>query len=204
VVAAASLVFENAEADRRFLLTDVPWWTYVALRDVLDARIRMTYLEGTLELMRPSELHEEEGKLIARLLEAWADEFNVDLRGFKSATFRKEAGKRGTEPDECYTLGPGPKDAPPQLAIEVILSNPLVDKLEVYAGLEVAEVWLWRTATRTFVVHRLAAARYTVVDRSQLLPALDLVLLAPFVRPGESHTALVNAFRASLRTQPAP
>ena len=198
------MVFENAEAERRFLLTDVPWWTYVALRDVLDAsRIRMTYLEGTLELMSPSELHEEEGKLIARLLEAWADEFDIDLRGFKSTTFRKEAGKRGAEPDECYTLGPKPKDAPPHLAIEVILSNPLVDKLEVYAGLGVAEVWMWRAGTRAFVVHRLAEARYTVVNRSQLLPALDLVLLASFVRPGESHTALVKAFRQALRTKPA-
>ncbi len=167
MVAATNMVFENAEAERRFLLNDVPWWTYVALRDVLDAsRIRMTYLEGTLELMSPSERHEEEGKLIARLLEAWADEVDVDLRGFKSATFRKEAGQRGVEPDECYTLGPKPKDAPPHLAIEVILSNPLVDKLEVYAGLGVAEVWMWRAAAGAFVVHRLAGARYTVTDRS--------------------------------------
>jgi Uma2 family endonuclease len=204
VVAATNLVFDNAEAERRFLLTDVPWWTYVALRDVLESsRIRMTYLEGILELMSPSELHEEEGKLIARLLEAWADEVDADLRGFKSATFRKEAGQRGAEPDECYTLGPKPKDALPHLAIEVIISNPLVDKLEVYAGLGVAEVWMWRAGALAFVVHRLADSRYTVVDRSQLLPTLDLTLLASFVRPGESHTALVKAFRVALRTKPA-
>ena len=127
----------------------------------------------------------------------------MDLRSFGSATFRREAGRRGAEPDKCYTLGPKPKDAPPQLAIEVMISNPLVDKLEVYAGLGVAEVWLWRSAVRGFVVHRLAGASYTVGERSELLPALDLALLASFVRPGESHTALVKAFRAAVRTQRA-
>lgn len=59
-------------AERRFLLEGVPWPAYVALRDGLeDAGVRMTYLEGRLELISPSEKHEEEKKLIARLLETW-------------------------------------------------------------------------------------------------------------------------------------
>jgi Uma2 family endonuclease len=198
------MAVEPLEAERRFLLTDVPWGTYVALRDSLEgSSVRMTFLEGDLELMRPSELHEEDSNLIARHLEAWADEVDVDLRSFGSATFRREAGRRGAEPDKCYTLGPKPKDAPPQLAIEVIISNPLIDKLEVYAGLGVAEVWLWRSSARAFVVHRLAGASYVVSARSELLPALDLAQLASFVRPGESHTALVKAFRAAVRAQRA-
>jgi Uma2 family endonuclease len=70
-------------AERRFVLHDVPWWTYVALRDALDhPGVRMTYLKGTLELMSPWALHEESKKIIARLIDAWAEEKNVDLRGF--------------------------------------------------------------------------------------------------------------------------
>jgi Uma2 family endonuclease len=202
MVAAASMLFESLDAERRFLLTGVPWSAYVALRDALEgASVRMTFLEGSLELMSPSELHEEDSNLIARLLEAWADEVDVDLRSFGSATFRREAGRRGAEPDKCYTVGPKAKDVPPQLAIEVIISNPLVDKLEVYAGLGVAEVWLWRSSARAFAVHRLTGDRYTMVERSELLPALDLALLSSFVRPGESHTALVKAFRAAVRAR---
>jgi len=202
VVAATNLVVEQADAENRFLLSDVPWWTYVALRDALEgSRVRMTYLQGKLELMSPSKLHEEEGKLIARMLEAWAEEVDADLRGFKSTTFRKEAGLRGAEPDECYTLGPLPDDGAPQLAIEVIVSSPLIDKLEVYAGLGVAEVWTWHTAVRGFVIHRLVGARYEMIGRSEFLPSLDLRLLATFVRPGESQTALVKAFRAALRAK---
>src|SRR5215213_6368638 len=93
---------QSPDAERRFLLSAVPWSTYVTLRDALaESRTRMTYLAGDLELMSPSLLHEEESKLIARLLEAWAEEHDVDLRGFKSATFRSEANARGAEPDEC-------------------------------------------------------------------------------------------------------
>src|SRR5438105_11349888 len=53
---------ENRDhGERRFVLYDVPWWTYVALRDAMDERhpgLKMTYLEGALELMSPSDLHE--------------------------------------------------------------------------------------------------------------------------------------------------
>jgi Uma2 family endonuclease len=188
------------EPESRFLLEDVPWWTYVALRDALeDSAVRMTYLEGKLELMSPSQDHEEDKSLIGRLLEAWAEEMDVDLRAFGSTTYRREARRRGLEADECYSLGPKAKDAMPHIAIEVIVSSPLIDKLEVYAGLGVQEVWVWRHATRRLVVHRLSGGSYTQHDRSELLPDLDLALLASFVRPGESHTALVKQYRSSLR-----
>jgi Uma2 family endonuclease len=188
------------DAERRFLLSDVPWTTYVSLRDALDAaRVHMTYLAGSLELMSPSLLHEEESKLIARLLEAWAEEHDVDLRGFKSATFRSEARGRGAEPDECYTIGPMGNDALPQIAIEVVVASPLLDKLDVYAGLGVPEVWIWHSPSRKFAVHRLNGNRYQSAGASNLLPRLDLPLLASFVRAGENHTALVKSYRAALR-----
>lgn len=191
---------DTSDAERRFLLSDVPWTTYVNLRDALDsARVQMTYLAGSLELMSPSERHEEESKLLARLLEAWAEEYDVDLRGFKSTTFRSEAEARGAEPDECYSIGPKPEDAPPQIAIEVIVSSPLLDKLAVYAGLGVPEVWVWHSTSQNLAVHRLVGGRYEAVPTSPTLPGLDLALLASFVRRGENHTALVKAYRAALR-----
>lgn len=191
---------QPADAERRFLLSDVPWQTYVFLRDALDtARVHMTYLAGSLELMSPSKLHEEEAKLIARLLEAWAEEKDLDLRGFKSTTFRSEAKARGAEPDECYTIGPMAEDAPPQIAIEVVVASPLLDKLAVYAGLGVPEVWVWHSTSRNFAVQVLAGDRYQAVPSSRVLPALDLALLASFVRSGENQTALVKSYRAALR-----
>jgi Uma2 family endonuclease len=185
--------------ERRFILEDVPWWAYVALRDALeDTGTRMTYLEGRLELMSPSQTHEEEKTLIARLIEAYAEVMDLDLRGFGSTTFRREAAKRGLEADECYVVGPMVKGDTPQIALEVVVESPLLDKLDVYAGLGIREVWVWDSSLRAFAVHRLAGHRYERHDRSAILSDLDLALLASFVRPGENQTALVKAYRAGL------
>ncbi len=187
-------------AESRFVLHGVPWATYTTLRDSLDdTNVRMTYLRGTLEFMSSSQLHEESTKLIARLLETWADELDVDLRGFRSTTFRHEAKERGLEPDECYSLGPKEEDAAPHLAIEVVVGSPLVDKLDVYAGLGVREVWVWHPTIHRLDVHVLSGVAYESRTRSTLLPRLDLELVSTFVRPGESHTALAKAYRAALR-----
>jgi len=200
-VISNAAVSQGAEAERRFVLYDVPWWTYVALRDAMDehGRVKMTYLEGALELMSPSMLHEDAKTIIARLIEVWAMERNVDLRGFGGATFRREAKQRGLEPDECYKLGKLEEDGVPDIAIEVIVTSPLLDKLAVYAGLGVAEVWVWGPESGKLVVHRLAGGKYSEAARSEILGDLDLAELSQFVRPGESQTGLAKAYQATLR-----
>jgi Uma2 family endonuclease len=161
----------------------------------------MTYFKGTLELMSPSTLHEDAKKIIARLLETWAMERDLDLRGFGGATFRREAKERGLEPDECYKLGKLDEDGVPDIAIEVIVSSGLVDKMAVYAGLGVAEVWEWRPNSRLLVVHRLTDGGYDRRDRSEILPELDLALLSSFVQPGENQTRLAKSYQAALRVR---
>jgi Uma2 family endonuclease len=183
--------------DQRFVLHGVPWGTYVSLRDTLDesgSGVRMTYLEGTLELMSPSRNHEDYKTIIARLLEAYAEENDLDLRGFGGMTFRKKAKKRGLEPDECYSLGKMGKT--PDIAVEVVVSSGLIDKLLVYQGLAVPEVWLWEDGKLT--VHRLTKQGYEVRARSEVLPGLDLDHLAGFVALDVNQTQQVKAYRRSL------
>jgi Uma2 family endonuclease len=203
VAAHADAGSEARDGERRFVLHGVPWWTYVTLRDALDDRsgLKMTYLRGTLELMSPSTLHEDAKKIIARLVEVWAMERDVDLRGFGGATFRREAKERGLEPDECYKLGKLEDDGVPDIAIEVIVTNPLVDKMAVYAGLGVPEVWEWRPTTSSIIVHRLVGETYQQRDRSEVLPDLDVAQLSQFVRPGENQTRLAKDYQAALRAR---
>jgi hypothetical protein len=59
-------------------------------------------------------------------------------------------------------------------------------------------VWIWRAAATRIEVNRLVEGRYELRERSELLPAIDLAILARFVRPGESHTALVKGYRAAI------
>jgi Uma2 family endonuclease len=199
MVAAASAPARRAmNPEQRMVIYGVPWSTYVVLRDSLDEQrsgVRLTYLEGTLELMAPSDDHELSKTLIARLVEAYGEEMDLDLDGYGSTTFRKEAVERGLEPDECYTLGE--RKSVPDIAIEVVFSPPRVDKLSVYRGLGVPEVWMYRDAE--LAVWVLGEAGYERRARSAALPDLDIDLLTSFVRIDESQTKLVKAFRAALR-----
>jgi Uma2 family endonuclease len=181
------------------LLHDIPWWQYLALREATEGRgLKLSYLDGDLEIMSPSDLHEESKTLIARLLETWAVEQDIDLRGFGSTTWRKEAGLAGLEADECYKLGKLQAGDFPDLAIEITVSRERLDKLKIYARLGVREVWRWNPSAAGVLVCTLVDASYVEQSNSELLPGLDLAKLATFVRVGENQTRLIKAYRATL------
>jgi hypothetical protein len=101
-------------AERRFVLHDVPWWTYVALRDALDhPGVRMTYLKGTLELMSPwaQILSRGSASIAARCASSdacrsWATLF---LDGFSSSSTLRCRMKRRSE--SSPPAGSTPKSA---------------------------------------------------------------------------------------------
>jgi Uma2 family endonuclease len=184
-------------AEERFVLHHVPWHVYVSLRDGLDesgSHLKLTYLHGELELLRPSSEHEEWKSLIGRLLEAWCVDQGIELFLQGSTTLRDERVERGLEADESYSVGQR-KDIP-DLAIEVVHSSWRVDKLETYRGLGVPEVWVAQHGR--IDVHVLADGGYETRSRSELFPALALDLLAVHAAPGKSLTAAVRDFRAAL------
>ena len=184
--------------DQRLVLHGVTWAQYETLRAAFDDKpgLRMTYLEGALEIMSPSRRHEHIKKFIARLIEAYADARRIVLLGFGSETYRTQAMARGLEPDECYCVG-DEKDVP-DLALEVITTSGGVDKLAVYVGLAVPEVWFW-VDTR-FQLFGLEAGGYRPRERSHFLPELDLVRLAEIVAttPRAEQAQAVWRFRESL------
>ncbi|WP_437531183.1 Uma2 family endonuclease [Sorangium sp. So ce726] len=200
MVAAAHMPLPSSTApagEQRFVLHGVPWQTYVRLRDELDTPgLRMTFCEGTLELMSPSTDHEVAKKSIARLIELFALERDVPLYGYGSTTFRREAKSRGLEPDECYCVGGTLKEFP-DIAIEVVLTSGGLDKQPVYSGLGVREVWFWERDA--FHIHALRGEQYEPIAASELIPDLDLAALARFVRWPDQHEA-VKAFRGWLRS----
>jgi len=181
------------EGDQRLVLRGIPWRTYLMLNDAVEEPgVRMAYCEGELEIMTIGRRHELYKKMIARLLELFAFERDLPLHGYGSMTLREEMKARGLEPDECYTLGRPLVDFP-DLAIEVVVSHGGIDKLRIYQGLGVREVW--RYADGAFTVYRLRAGKYEPVAESKLVPGLDFEVLARFtVR--EDQPAAMREFRA--------
>lgn len=114
------------DVEQRMIIFGVRWKDYVILREALNTPgLRMTYCEGTLELMSPSRTHELNKTSIARLIELYAFLRDLPLIGHGSTTFRNEAKERGAEPDECYRVGSIMKEGEfPDIVLEVIHTDP--------------------------------------------------------------------------------
>lgn len=198
---------ELPDVDQRVFLHDVSWDVYKALDAARgeSAVPRITYLDGVVELMSPGISHERIKKTLARLVEAFADARDLDLRGYGSWTLKKKRKKRGAEADECYILGPGPEDRKgkrvPDLAIEVVWTSGGIDKLAVYRGLGVREVWIWKKGR--IAVFVLEDGEYREVERSALLPDLDIALIGRLALLEDQRQA-VKTLRAALRGEPDP
>ncbi|MGK7952986.1 MAG: Uma2 family endonuclease [Xenococcaceae cyanobacterium] len=188
---------ELPKPEEKITLYGVTWEQYDTLVSMFMDRfpgLRMTFLEGTLEIINTSSIeHEILKKNIARLLEMYAVEKRIPLNGYGNTTFCKKAKQRGLEPDECYCLGE--LREVPDIAIEIIITSGGIDKLSVYQGLGVREIWLWQD--NQFSLYRLIKEKYEKIDRSEFLPDLDLTLLSQFVNYN-NQTEAVIAYRDAL------
>lgn len=185
-----------ASVDQCVELRRVDWRHY---EDLLAVRgeastPRLTYLRGTLWIMSPSKEHETTSRMFTLLLGAYAEERGVDLRAAGSWTL-KNAPERGAEADESFVIGAEARDIP-HLVIEIVWGAELGDKLEVYRGLGVPEVWIWRRDR--ILVHVLRGAEYESSDHSVLMPDLDLTLLARLVTRRDQIVA-IRELRTALR-----
>ncbi|MFM2315208.1 MAG: hypothetical protein RLZZ04_4484 [Cyanobacteriota bacterium] len=181
---------ETSDREEKFLTSDVTWQAYESLLTSLGDRssYRVAYLLGTLEIMSPSRSHELDKENIGRLLEAYLEENRIRFWGLGSTTFRQKDQQAGKEPDKSYCLGTE-KDIP-DLAIEVIYTSGGVDTLEIYQRLGVGEVWFWQD--RQLKIYCLQDNNYQQTIQSELLPDLDLALLAQYVIISDPLEAVVE------------
>jgi Uma2 family endonuclease len=177
--------------DHWVLFHGVPWAEYERLLAVRgDCAVpRLTYLDGELELMSPSIHHEVWKKSLARLVEDYARLRDIELEGYGSWTLKNRRRKRGAEADECYALGPlttTPKR--PDFAIEVVWTGGGIDKLEVWHGIGVPEVWIFRAGRLAFFERQNQG--YREVPRSRYLPDLDPRLVEECMAAPSQNAAL--------------
>ena len=136
-----------------FFLENIRWQTYLMLLEDLDDRhIRLTYDHGRLEIMAPSYRHESFSFLVAQIIVVLAEELEIPFIAAKSTTFKRQDLERGLEPDECFYFKSSAlirgkteldlmEDPPPDLAIEVEITQNVLDRISIYAALGVPEIW---------------------------------------------------------------
>jgi Uma2 family endonuclease len=188
--------------DHVIVLRGISWTHYESLLDARGERAqpRFAYLEGVLEIMTTSRRHEVDKKLIARLLEAYAVEAQVELTGVGNATFRKELEKAGLEPDECYYLDRF-EESPPDIAIEIVFTSGGVNKLEIYRRLGVREVWFWIDGR--FWLYALVDNKYRESRASNLVPGFEFDEVARIVTTSDEakQTSVVRTYQDAVRAR---
>jgi Uma2 family endonuclease len=201
--------------DRSVLLEDVSWETYEQmLENIGEGRLRLTYDEGRLEIVSPANPHELIKTIVARLVEAYADEMDIPIEGLGSTTWKSKRLQKGLEPDECYfvqhfsdVIGQAgkrkldlSKDPPPDLAIEIDTTHRSIPRQPIYAALGVPEIWRW-DGHHVAPLHRKRNGKYVVGARSLAFPELDFAMLNQLVRLAidEGQPAAIKAMRRQLR-----
>ncbi len=186
-------------ADQRILL-QTTWEGYEQLMEIRGEKSnpRISYLDGTVELMSPSKNHEGIKSYLGMLIETFALERDVELSPYGSWTLKRRLKKAGVEPDECYLVGLDQTRKVPDLVIEVVWTSGGLNKLEIYRRLGVREVWYWKKdAVQIFI---LRGEDYVRTDVTEALPGLDLPLLCTFL-DAPTATQAVKGYRAALAVQ---
>ena len=97
--------YDRGTLEMRRVLYGVAWEDYLKLLDATpDFYLRHTYDRGTLEMMSPRKDHEWVGKLISRMIEAFALAVDLPIQSIGSTTIRAAKGGRGLQPDQTYYL----------------------------------------------------------------------------------------------------
>jgi Uma2 family endonuclease len=185
-------------------LSGISWETYERLLAEHEGRQspRFTYDRGELEIMVISFEHEEVNRLLHDLFTALAEERGIDFVNAGSTTLKREDLDRGFEPDTCIYIRNAarvrgkrrielPRDPPPDLVIEVDITNPSIDKMEIYMAMGVAEVWRYDATSLRFFA--LEGRKYVARGESGVLPGLTAERASRFLEDARSETRTVWA-----------
>jgi Uma2 family endonuclease len=202
--------------ESRFVIHGLDWKGYETLLGLLgDRGIYLTYDRGRVELMTTSQDHEQFGYLLGLVVNVLTTELHLPRICVGRMTWRREILDRGLEADDCYYLANAPRvrgkkidlsvDPPPDLAIEVKISRSALDRIGIYAALQVPEIW--RYDGETLRVELLQPdGTYAASETSLSFPFLPLEEVVRFLQQGEAmdHAEWERAFRAWVHAELVP
>ena len=194
------------------LLMGIRWETYQAL--LLDLAEnpskKLTYDQGTLEIMTPLPEHEINKGFLGRLVQTTTELLGLEISILGSTTLSRKDLQKGVEPDECYYITNEElvrgkikfdfnHDPPPDLAINIDITSSSLDRLTIYAALGIQEIW--RFDGENLFIYCLQYGNYQEQEKSNVLPILSRSVILNFlIRRGEKgENALLREFREWLQ-----
>jgi len=199
-----------ASSEQRVVLRSVSWETYMALTEESESGSgRMTYDQGVLEIMSPGMPHEIAKKLIGRMIETYTLCRGIEIRSSSSTTFKRSELQRGFEADESYYIQHASElrgvreidlsiHPPPDLVIEIDMTNSSIPKEQLFAAMKIPEVW--RYDGESLWMGSLNDDNYQDLKQSVVLPGFPRELASKLLdqQVEENETALIRSFLDSL------
>ena len=167
-------------AEQRLTLYNVSWDAYEQILDALgDGRaVHLTYDQGVLEFMVPSEAHENPSDVIGDFIKTLTIESGLNIKSMASTTLKREPLQKGAEPDKCYYIQHEEivrgrtvdieRDPPPDLVVEVDITHTDIDKNRLYAQMGIPE--FWRFNGTVLRIYQLQQGTYQEVPVSPTFP----------------------------------
>jgi Uma2 family endonuclease len=209
------MITTSSLAEQRTVLHNISWETFEALLTDTgeDRGSRFAYEDGTLEIMTPLFEHENPKCNFGNFIVVLAEELNIEMKSAGSTTLKKKITKKGIEPDNCYYIQNEltvrgretldlETDPPPDLAIEIDITNSSVNKFAIYSALGVAE--LWRYNGRNLKFYQLVEGQYIESEFSIAFPIIPVSEMNRFIEQSKTmgEIALLKSFRAWLQRNP--
>ena len=179
------------------------------LADIGDrGSVRLVYDRGVLEIRMPSDLHEAINRLLARIVGTLAEELDLPLKEFGSVTLNRSDIKKGAEPDSSFYIQNADRirgnkidvsvDPPPDLVIEVDITNSSARSFNVYQQLGIPEIW--RYTNGSVKIFQLQDGNYLQCEFSAIFVMISGDVLEHFLDMSatEDSISIVRAVRKWL------
>lgn len=190
----------------------VRWDQYDNLMaEIIDrAGLRISYDEGQLEVVSPLPEHEKYKEFLSHLARVLSDEWGTELESFGSTTWKRRKLRKGIEADACFYIDNAPlvigkrtidleSDPPPDIAVEIDITNQSLPKLSIYAALRVPEIWHYDG--KRVLIYALAGDAYAEAETSRFFPGLTASLIGESLELSKTrgHTHALKVLRQQFR-----
>lgn len=194
----------------------VSWSEYERLVDELQETwpgVRVTYNHGRLEIMSPTYEHEDYKGFISSLARIMSEESGVTLQAAGATTYKQELLLQGSEPDESFYVQNADAiigklridlnvDPPPDIVVEVDITNESLSKFPIYAAFGVPEIW--RYDGKQAIFYHLVDQSYIPSEASLSFAPLTAQAMTDFLEQSKTQgqsaalASFRNWFRASV------
>ncbi len=201
-------------AETRTLLKNISWQTFKTMLAEMggERNARLAYDNEIVEIMTPLMPHENSNRLIESYILVLCEELGLEVKTTGSLTLTRDDLEKGGEPDSSYYIQNESlvrnkqnidlaQDPPPDLVLEVEYSRPKIDKLSLYASMNIPEFWRYNgTLLRIYI---LSDNQYSEVELSPTFAPVPVKDMTQFIAESRKigQLAAKSAFRAWVKEQ---